>query len=103
LAGLQPADRKAYLSFVYAEGKVGKRLEDHEAHGWLEENGIDTDKGGMGELADYKLPVLDTWSRQLRNARGPLKEQKYTRRAGRSKGGSIVTGREIERQKRDGG
>lgn len=96
--GLQPADRKAYLSFVYAESKVGKRLEDYEAHQWLKGHGIDTDKGDVGELTDYTLPAFDTWSRQLRNARGPLGEQKYTRRAERPTGRSIVSGREIEYQ-----
>ena len=103
LEGLQPADRKAYLSFAYAESKVGKRLEDHEAHEWLTENGIDTNKGDAGELADYSLPVFDTWSRQLRNARNPLGEQKYTRRAGRVAGRSIVKGDEIEYQRGDDG
>jgi len=98
LAKLQPAKRKAYFSFVHAEGKAGKRLEDYEAYEWLKENGIDTDKGDTGELADYELPVFDTWSRQLRKAREPLREQKYTRRAGRATGRSIVSGREIEYQ-----
>jgi hypothetical protein len=63
------------------------------------ENGIDTDKGDVGELADYELPASDTWSRQLRNARKPLGEQKYTRRAGRAAGRSIVAGKEIEYQR----
>jgi hypothetical protein len=81
---------------LYVESKVGKELKDHEAHEWLKENEIDTDKGDVGELADYQLPVLDTWSRQLRNARNALDEQKYTRRAGRATGRSIVSGREIE-------
>ena len=62
---------------------MGKRLEDHQAYNWLKENKIDTDKGDAGELADYTLPAFDTWSRQLRNARKVLGEQKYTRRAGR--------------------
>jgi hypothetical protein len=97
LKGLQPADRKAYLSFVYAESKVGKRLEDHEAHEWLTENGIDTDKGDLGELADYELPAFETWTRQIREARNALDEQKYTSRAGRE-GRSIVERNRVEYQ-----
>ena len=99
LAKLQPAVRKAYLSFEYAESKVGKKLEDHEAHEWLNENGIDTDKGDMGELADYELPPnYDTWRRQVSEARRLLGEQKYTSRTGRPTGRSIVSGRKIEYQ-----
>jgi len=45
LRQLQPADRKAYLSYQYAESKAGKRLQDREAYDWLHENGIDQDKG----------------------------------------------------------
>jgi hypothetical protein len=101
LRQLKPADRKANFSFLYAEGKVSKRLEDHEAHGWLKENGIDTDKGDLGELTNYQLRAFPTWSRQLRNARNALGEQKYTRRAGRTAGRSIVSGREIEQQRTD--
>jgi hypothetical protein len=96
LAGLQPADRKAYLAYQYAETMAEKRLQDREAYDWLHENGIDAGKGDVGELADYKLPVFDTWAKQLRNARKPLGEQKYTRRGGRNTGRSIVSEREIE-------
>ena len=72
-----------------------KTLEDREAYNWLKENGIDTSKGDIGELTGYKLPAFDTWSKQLRNARKPLGEQKYTRRTGRATGRSIVSEREI--------
>ena len=99
LAKLQPADRKAYFSCKYAETKNGKRLQDYEAHAWLNEYEIDTDKGDVGELADYQLPAFVTWSKQVRNARKPLGEQKYTRRTGRPTGRSVVSEREIEYQK----
>ncbi len=100
--GLEPADRKAYLAFQYAEKMAEKQLQDHEAYDWLKENGIETDKSDVGELADYDLRTFETWAKQLRNARKPLGEQKYTRRAGRGKGRSIVTGQEIECPGRDG-
>jgi hypothetical protein len=99
LRQLQPADRKAYLSFQYVESKAGKRLEDREAYNLLKEEGIPTDKGDLGELADYELPIFATWSKQVRNARKPLDEQKYTCRGGRDAGRSIVLGRKIEYQK----
>jgi hypothetical protein len=99
LRELQPAVRKAYLAFEYAESKAGKRLEDQEAHGLLKDEGIPTDKGDLGELADYELPAFDTWSRQVRMAREALGEQKYTPRAGRKTGRSIASGRELDRQK----
>jgi len=76
-----------------------RRLEDREAYDWLDENGIDTEKGDLGELTDYKLPAFHTWSRQLRNGRQPLGEQKYTRRKGRAAGKSIVGGHKIEYQR----
>ena len=95
LANLQPADRKAYLANQYAETMAGKQLQDHEAYDWLKENGIDTDKGDVGELADYNWPSFDSWSKQLRNARNPLGEQKYTRRKGRAAGKSIVRADEV--------
>ncbi len=78
---------------------AGKRPQDREAYDWLKENGIDADKGDVGELADYRLPAFDTWGKQLRNARKPLGEQKYTRRGGRPTGRSIVAGKEIEYQR----
>ncbi len=99
LSNLEAAVRKAYYAFQYAESKAGKRLEDQEAYKLLKDEGIPTDKGDLGELTDYKLPSFDTWSRQVRNARKPLREQKYTRRAGRPTGSSIVKGDEIENQR----
>jgi hypothetical protein len=90
LLQLQPADRKAYLSFQYAESKAGKRLQDQEAYELLNEESIPTDQGDLGELTDYELPTKETWTRQVRNARYALGEQKYTPRAGRSIGGSVV-------------
>jgi hypothetical protein len=99
LEGLQPADRKAYLAYQYAETMAEKRLQDREAYDWLKEHRIDASKGDVGELADYGLPAFDTWGKQLRNARKPLGEQKYTRRGGRRAGRSIVAGKEIEYQR----
>jgi hypothetical protein len=101
LRQLEPAVRKAYLAFQYAQTMNGRRLPDPEAYDWLKENGIDSDKGDVGELGDYQLPAFDTWSRQLRFARNLLGEQKYTRRAGRKHGQSIAKGNQIEYQKGD--
>jgi hypothetical protein len=47
------------------------------------------------ENAGDRLPAFDTWAKQLRNARNPLGEQKYTRRGGRPTGRSIVASKEI--------
>jgi hypothetical protein len=90
--------RQAYCAFNYAESKSGKRLEDREAYDLLHDEGIPDDKGNLGELSDYDLPSFDTWCRQLRVARQILGEQKYTRRAGRQLGKSIVKGDQIERR-----
>ncbi len=88
---LQPAVRKAYSSFVYAERIASKKLEDREAYDWLKENGFPDDGGDQGELTDYTLPAFDTWNRQVRAARKALGEQKNDRRAGRTTGRSIVS------------
>ena len=67
---LELAIKNAYFSFKHAEAQNDRRLEDREAYDWLKENGIDTDKGDIEELADYRLPAFDTWIKQLRKARG---------------------------------
>jgi hypothetical protein len=82
--------RVAYLAFAYAESKAGKQLQDQEAYELLHEEGIPEGAGSRGELTEYELPAFDTWSRQLREARKALGEQKYSRRRGRSHGMSIV-------------
>ncbi len=101
LSKLQPAHRKAYLSFLYAEAKTEKRLEDRDAYDWLKENGIDSDKEEDTELTDYELPSFDTWGRQLREARRATGEQKYTPRRAKVSGRSIVKGTEVEQQHGD--
>jgi hypothetical protein len=99
--GLTPAERKAYLAFFLAESKQGCRLEDREAHKLLDEEGISTDQGDLGELTDYELPNFDTWSRQLRRARMALQEQKYKRRGKAPATRSIVKGSQLENQTSD--
>jgi len=94
-AKLAPAVRKAYLSFLYAEARNEKRLEDREAYDWLREHGIDPAEEESGELADYKLPAFDTWSRHLRTARKAVGEQKYTPRRARPTGHSSVRSGQI--------
>lgn len=95
---LKPAHRKAWFSFVYAEAKSKRRLEDRDAYNWIEENGIDPDEEQSGELVDYKLPSFETWDRYLREARKATGEQKYTPRRGRETGRSVVKGSKIEQQ-----
>ena len=102
LERMKPAARRAYFSFHYVATRLERqpdRLQDREAYDWLKKNGIDADKGDVGELSDYRLRAFGTWVRQLRKAREPLGEQKYTRRAGRDTGRSIVAGKEIESQR----
>ncbi|NLX96660.1 MAG: hypothetical protein GXY83_10830 [Rhodopirellula sp.] len=52
-------------------------------------------------LRQYDLPCFATWSKQVRNARKALGEQKYTKRGGRALGKSIVSAREIDYQRGD--
>lgn len=100
LSTLQPCQRKAYLSFLYAEARNEGRLEDRHAFDWLYENGIDHDEES-GELVDYELPSFDTWSRYLRATREATGEHKYTPRRGRETGRSVVKGSEVEQQHAD--
>jgi hypothetical protein len=92
---LEPAVRKAYLAFQYAETLNGRGLEDREAYDWLSENGIDQGKGNLDELTDYEIPSFETFKRYLGQARKPLGENKYTCRAGRTSR-SIARRNEIE-------
>ena len=91
---INPAHRKAYLSYVYAEAKgargEARRLEDRSAWEWLRDNGIDA--ADDSELAGYPLPEFSTWARYLRNARKATGERKYTSRTAKAPGGSIVSG-----------
>jgi hypothetical protein len=99
LEKMQPARRKAYLAFLYAEAKTGRRLEDLEAWDWLRENG--TDEQNAGELVGYQLPEFANWARYVRDARKVTGEQKYQRRTARPTGKSIVHADEHEPQKPD--
>ena len=92
---LEPAIQKAYLSYEYAESKVEKKLQDRDAYEYLNEYGVTSNEGDLGDLTDYLLPAFNTWSRQLRSARHALREQKYTSRAGRPSGSSVVRSDEI--------
>lgn len=94
---LTRALRRAYWSYQYAESKNGRPLKDREAYDWLTEHGIEEKKGNRGELADYELPVFDTWARQVRQARNILNDNKNSRRAGRATGKSLVAADQIER------
>src|SRR5262249_37167775 len=95
---MKPSVRLAYLAFAYAESREGKRLEDQEAYAMLKEEGIPDVAGDLGDLTEYRLPEFATWSRQLREARKALREQKYTSRHGRSIGKSIAKSDQIEQR-----
>jgi hypothetical protein len=97
LRQLEPAVRKAYLAYQYAETMKERRLENREAYDWLHETGIDQDKGDLGELTGYEVPSsFETFKRYVTEARTALNENKYTRRDGREHGGSIVLKSQIE-------
>lgn len=85
LPKLPASHRKAYMSFLYAEAKTERKLQDKDAYDLLKEDGIDVEK--TNELHDYMLPPFDTWSRYLRRARNATSEQKNTPRSGRKLSG----------------
>jgi hypothetical protein len=98
---MSPSVRVAYFAFAYAESKAGRKLQDREAYELLRDEGIPEHAGNGGQLTEYGPPAFDTWSRQLREAREALCEQKYSRRRGRSHGKSIVKLEEIARPQPD--
>jgi hypothetical protein len=91
--GVTRAPRLAYRAFDAAQRRAERELEDREAYDLLKEEGMPEEDGA---LADYLLPAFDTWARYLRVARKALGEQKYSPRAGRPTGKSIVRKNEIE-------
>jgi hypothetical protein len=101
LRSLEPAELKAYYAYAYAEMNLGDTTV-RQAYDWLSDNGLPDEKDSpelAEELAGYKLPSFDTWSRQLRSATKALGEQRYTRRAGRSSGGSVIPGSALDSQR----
>jgi hypothetical protein len=96
--GLEPAASKAYSAFGVAEFQARKPLADYEAYQLLKEKGIPENVGEGGELTDYRLPSFETWARHLRTARNTLGQQKYTRRAGRPLGKSVVRVDQIDQR-----
>ena len=93
---LEPAVRRAYRAYEYAEWKAEQRLQDKEAYDQLKANGFLKDSKDWGDLEDYKLPAFGTWAKYLRTARKALGESKYTRRHARTQGKSIVSANQIE-------
>ena len=101
LGTMEPADQKAYYTYAYAESKL-ETTTDCQAYEWLKDNGLpdETDSPELAKaLAGYKPPSFATWSKQLRNARRVLGQQKHTRRAVRSSGGTIVPAAEVDSQR----
>ncbi len=92
LGNLEPADRKAYYTYAYAESNL-ETTTDRQAYQWLSDNGLPDERDSPElamELTGYTLPSFPTWSKQVRNARRVLGEQKNTPRAGRSAGGGSI-------------
>jgi hypothetical protein len=87
LAKLTECERKAYLSYNYAETKEGRQLSDREAWEYLKEHGIGDDGG---ELSHYQPPLRETYTDYMSRARAKLGELKYTHRGGRAKGSRSV-------------
>ena len=105
---LVPAAKKAYYSYSWAERKLTEagyaKVTDRQAYDWFRDNGLPDEREATdlaGELEGYELPAFDTWSRQVRTARDVLRSQKYSRRAGRPTGRSVVRESEIENQRGD--
>jgi hypothetical protein len=105
LAQLEPADQKAYYVYAYAEVNLGHTT-DRQAYEWLRDNGLPDERDSpelASKLAGYKLPPsFDTWSRQLRNARKALGEQKHSSRKGRPFGKSAVHRDEVDSPRSEG-
>jgi hypothetical protein len=95
-SNLPRSERLAYFSYQFACLNAETALTDQAAHTWLDENGLpDADDGSQyKELAGYTLPQFATWSRQLREARKAMGDNKYTRRRGRT-GRSIIEQRKL--------
>jgi hypothetical protein len=98
---LKRGPRLAWLSFSYVESKAGKPLLDREAYDLFEEEGVSDRAEDARELEDYELPGFETWARYLREARKVFGQGKYTPRAGRQFGKSIVKADHIERPGKD--
>jgi hypothetical protein len=97
---LEPADKKAYFAFSYAEYK-GHTKTDKEAYDWLQEIGLPNERESpsvAAALAGYVLPKYETWVRKLRNARKVLGRQKNISRSGRATESGVARGDEVEYQ-----
>lgn len=78
---LMPSEQKAYLSFKLAESVNGCRMQNKPAWEWLLNNDWSEYTGkDPGLLDGYTPPSFVTWSRQMREARRVMKEQKYVPR-----------------------
>ena len=78
---------------------VGTHVTDREAYDWLRDTGLPDERDEpqlAGEFEGYQLPPFPTWSRYVRCARKTLGQQKYSRRAGRSTGRTVLPERETE-------
>ncbi|MCL4207591.1 MAG: hypothetical protein KJ000_34335 [Pirellulaceae bacterium] len=94
LGRMARAYRTAYLSYCYAMARCrdfqnrqaeGQRVFDWEVYDWLQENEFDERDFDLKdehqrELANYKLPLLDTWKTYVRKGRAVFNEQKNVRR-----------------------
>lgn len=89
---LERAHRLAIFSFMYAAARTpDRKLTDEEAYEILQSVDFSSDQTNFDELAYYDLPDYENWVRYVREARRLTDTNKYQRRSGRSKGGSIVS------------
>ncbi|UCC31054.1 MAG: hypothetical protein JSU86_02020 [Phycisphaerales bacterium] len=93
---LPPAVEKAFSAYQIAEKHMNPPPEtDSEAYEWLKEN--------PQRIESYTLPILDTWTRQVRDARRAKGIQKHKPRVGRATGASIISQRDTSLPRRDNG
>lgn len=86
---LQPAHRKAYFAYRYAEQQLGDKPTGEAVYDWLKEH-TPVEGEMFQELDGYELPTFHTFTKYLRVARGTLGTSKYSTRAGRPTGKSIT-------------
>lgn len=101
-ASMGEAVKCAYWSFTFAcQENNHKPMSDRDAYDWYEQwskTKAAREARGIPELDGYKLPRFDTWTRQLRDARKAVGEQKNTPRADRPTGKSVVSQHQVEPQ-----
>ena len=95
------APLRAYAAFLVAEVVAEEKLTVSKAYEYLKESGVPDATDGLSELigeglprlselADYKPPSLETFTRHVGTARHSRGEQRNVPRAGRATGKSVA-------------